>query len=243
MNRALVSGAVAALATLTGSALATPVLLADSVADYSGTQGQGGWYYGWYASDDVSSDFGGISTDVSNFRQLGSFDNATDWWAMDSNSAGGHPTSGATPGSYTVITPDLIHANAAYPAGNISADPQWASRRWVSDFTGTLTISGHIAHYQYSALALGNGTQAYILVDGQTALQYNVAPGDFTGTDYSITLEVTEGSVIELLLGANGSPLFDATIFTAQMRGDVVPAPGALALMGLGGLVAGRRRR
>ena len=87
----------------------------------------------------------------------------------------------------------------------------------------------------------GNGTEAHILVDGQSVFSYDVAFQDFEGTAFGFDVSVSEGSVIEMVVGAKGDRAFDATRF--DLRVTHVPAPGALALAGLGGLLTCRRRR
>ena len=48
---------------------AQTITLADSVADFSGTQGQGGWFYGYYRR---SGDTGGYDANA-DFRQMTTF--------------------------------------------------------------------------------------------------------------------------------------------------------------------------
>lgn len=235
-------GAIAALATLCGTALANPVIIADSVADFGGVQGENGWHYGYYNLEDISTE-SGVSVALSEFRQLSSFNASTGWWAVNAEAAAGNPANGSVPASYTVITRSRMHPNAAWATANVVPDEQWASRRWISSVTGEITISGLIAHHEYFGLNMvGNGTIAHILVDGQSVFSYDVGLLDFQGTFYSLDLNVVQGSVIEMVVGAKGNPLFDATTFTMRVS-TLVPAPGAMALLGLGGLMVGPRRR
>lgn len=242
MELATKAGAIAALATLCGAALANPVIIADSVADFGGVQGENGWHYGYYNLEDISTE-SGVSVALSEFRQLSSFNASTGWWAVNAEAASGNPANGSVPGAYTVITRSRMHPNAAWSTANVVPDEQWASRRWVSSVTGEITISGLIAHHEYfGANMVGNGTIAHILVDGQSVFSYDVGLMDFQGTFYSLDLNVVQGSVIEMVVGAKGNPLYDATTFTMRVS-TLVPAPGAMALLGLGGLMVGPRRR
>jgi hypothetical protein len=242
MDMAMKVGAMVALATVCGSAFANPVVIADSVADFNGVQGENGWRYGYYNLEDINTQ-SGVSVAISEFRQLAAYDASTGWWAVNAEAASGNPANGSSPGSYTVITRSRMHPNAAWPTANVVAEEQWASRRWVSTMSGAVTMSGLIAQHEYFGLnMLGNGTEAHILVDGEAVFSYDIELMDFHGTTYSLDLNVSEGSVIEMVLGSKGDPLFDATTFTMRVS-TVVPAPGAMALLGLGGVMVGGRRR
>lgn len=241
MDMAMKVGAIVALATVCGSVFANPVVIADSVADFNGVQGENGWRYGYYNLEDINTN-DGVSAAISEFRQLSSYDSNTGWWAVNAEAASGNPANGSSPGSYTVITRSRMHPNAAWPSANVVAEEQWASRRWVSTVSGAVTLTGLIAHHEYFGLnMIGNGTEAHVLVDGEAVFSYDVGLMDFQGVSYSLDLNVSQGSVIELLLGSKGDPICDATTFT--MRVSQVPAPGAMALLGLGGIVVGGRRR
>jgi hypothetical protein len=87
-------------------------LLTDSSTDFSGTQGQNGWYYGV---------FGGSST---TFQALSNY-NLSNW-------------EGAWGGPYPYLE---ISAGDQHPSvwGQYQV---WAVRRWVSNYTGTVRIAG-----------------------------------------------------------------------------------------------------
>lgn len=241
MDMAMKVGAIAALGTLCGSALANPVIVADSVADYGGVQGENGWRYGYYNLEDINTSQG-VSVAISEFRQLSSYDPTTGWWAVNAEAASGNTANGSTPGAFTVITRSRMHPNAPWVTANMVAEEQWASRRWVSTVSGAINVTGLIAHHEYFGLNMvGNGTEAHILVNGVAVYSYDVGLMDFQGISYNLDLNVSQGSVIEMVLGAKGNPLYDATTFT--MRISQVPAPGAVALLGLGGIMVGGRRR
>ncbi len=241
MKMTIKVSAIAALTTLCGGALANPVLIADSVADYGGVQGENGWHYGYYNLEDINTS-SGVSVAISEFRQLSSYDSSTGWWGMNGESAGGNPAHGSTPGSYSIITRSRMHPNAPWGGANVVAEEQWASRRWVSTVSGEVTLTGLIAHHEYIGYNMvGDGTEAHVLVDGEAVFSYDVGLLDFQGIMYSLSVNVSEGSVIEMVVGSKDNPLYDATTFT--MRVTQVPGPGAMALIGLGGIMVGGRRR
>ncbi|MCC5823138.1 MAG: PEP-CTERM sorting domain-containing protein [Phycisphaerales bacterium] len=232
--------AIVVLASLAGSVIANPILIADSVSDFSGVQGQNGWSYGWYSSENVNAG-SGFSVNMPGFNPFSSFEPMTGWWSTDPNSAASTPQSGAVPGTYAVITAELMHPHAALPGANLVAEDLWVSRRWVSNTSGLVTLAGSIAHHDYGGFMVGDGTETHILIDGVAVFSYDVAFQDFAGTSYSFDVNISQGSVIEMIVGAKDDPLFDATRF--DMTVTLVPAPGALALIGLGGVFAGGRRR
>ena len=178
MDKAMKVSAIAALSIVAGSVLAEPVLVSDSISDFSGAQGVGGWYYGWYNNDAVSSSGAGLTANLEAFNQFTYYSGDYGWWAFDPSSVGGEP-SGEAPGSLAVATASLLHPNAPAGDANVVPEAQWGARRWVSDYAGDLTLNGHIAHYMYANAALGNGTEAYVLLDGVEVFSYIVEADDF----------------------------------------------------------------
>ena len=97
---------------------------------------------------------------------------------------------------------------------------------------------------------LGLGFIAFDGVLSQVFVNDNGAQdGTFNGSNGGAwdldlpALEPYRGALVQLVLGANG---FFAQNFSNRATGvtaQIVPAPGAMALMGLGALVAGRRKR
>lgn len=240
MDRMYKACAIVAGTLLTTAATADVVKVADSITEFSGVQGQDSWSYGWYAGDDVALSGGVGSLDTGDFKMFEHYAPAG-WWTHDAASA--DAGLGATPFFLTVITADLMHSNAPVAGStDVASEIRWASRRWTSEVDGNVTIDGSVSKYNYGG-ALGDGTEAYILLDGAVVYHYDVANDDFEGTSFSFDLNVLAGSQIELVLGANDDGLFDATAFAAEITGEVVPAPGVIALLGMGGLLAGRRRR
>ncbi|RMH25608.1 MAG: hypothetical protein D6692_10620 [Planctomycetota bacterium] len=241
MDRIISVCAIAAGSLLGSVASADMVKIADSLQEFSGIQGVDGWSYGWYADADIAHTPGFAAVNTANFQEFEYYAPGSGWWTHDSVSASSG--AGGSPYFLTVVTADAMHANAPIPGSHeIADDIRWASRRWTSEISGTIDIIGHIAKMDQGSL-LGDGIDAYVIIDGISVFYYGVEVGDYTGTDFSLSATVTEGSVVEFIVGSRQSGLFDAVSFRSEIYGQPVPTPGALALLGAGGLLAGRRRR
>lgn len=94
---------------------------------------------------------------------------------------------------------------------------------------GVIAFNGLLSGVEFNDVS-GDGT-----FDGPTA-------GSF-GTDLPGTAPY-DGALVQLFLDGSGG-FFDAdfTGISTQVSGVVIPAPASLALLGLGGLAAARRRR
>ncbi len=138
-------------------------------------------------------------------------------WAF-TTSSGSNTNDGTTlvlTGNNGTNTPqNTDYTIAAAGSGTFSFD--W---KYSSNDTGTWDTGGYLINGVYTTLAT-NGSQG----GGSVAVAVNA--GDIIG------FRVFSGD------GAFGAGVLSVTNFSGP-----VPAPGALALLGLGGLVAGRRRR
>ena len=175
----------------------TPIVLADSAADFSGVQGQDNWSYGtWtqnFDSDGIYAvtEFGAINSDRF-------FDAENNRWDLASNNSsaqitetGGHPSS-----------------------ANVGFFTHWVLRRWASETEGEVTISGNLGN----ADAAGDGTIGRIFVNGEEVYQQLV---NGSQTDYSITLDLQIGDLVDFAIdpGVDSDETGDQTEFTAQIVG------------------------
>jgi hypothetical protein len=106
------------------------VIIADSVNEFSGTQGQNNWFYGFYDGPFTSSDFQLMTefrtdTPTAFGSEVWWVDEGTYWTSL--GALGGHPSGQ----SFSCL--------GRVPAGH------WAVRRWVSEVAGEVTISGTLA--------------------------------------------------------------------------------------------------
>jgi hypothetical protein len=172
-----------------------PGLVADSVADYSGVQGQNGWYYGF------------IRPDVN-----------AEWQPMPSYLSGG-----ASPGWYadpahtwTSISADSVHPNGEITTEGRSPVEEYAVRRWVSDEVGLLHVTSHIA--KVYADGLSNGVLARVAVDGIVMKETWIEGWNTTGYDVTIDVVALEGTVIDFVMDPNESTdLSDRTFWTISI--------------------------
>src|ERR1700674_4204075 len=139
--------------------------IADSVVDYSGTQGLNGWWYGYY---DVSGDTVPGYDPTNDFAQCTIWDGSV-WWVGDS--------------VWTSFARSSCHPNGAVNSPGATAREQWGVRRWVSTVTGAFQVHGHIAKEN---TACGDGTTAMVFLNGTNLLTRSLLAGDGTGSDFRL---------------------------------------------------------
>lgn len=182
----------------------TPVVIANSVTEFSGTQGQSNWFYGyWNKRDDADGDYADAEF-VPFPRQAGLHSASNFWTGTYWDWFAGNP-----PGTE-------LSASGGHPAGsggNPALDDHWVIRRYISEVSGFVRISGTLAHTN----ACGDGIIARIFVDGNQVFQQLVFA---TSIGYSVTVPVSTGSRIDLVIdaGAADNESCDGSTFTATIR-------------------------
>ncbi len=227
-------------AVLIGAGQAGAGTVADSVSEFSGVQGQDNWYYGYYDGGLVASSFSQLpyydpvfSTNEYTTSQLQPISSPTSEAAFGGSGgwylqwAGGYWTSLWTNGG---------HANQPEAGWDRQGVEQWAVRRWISEVSGPIVVSGSLATIN------GGYMMASTLVDGNVVFSQQVPEG---GANYSFSTTVSVGSIVDFVIAPdNYSVSNGATQFTATI--DAVPEPASLVLwsgLGIMGLIAGRRRK
>jgi len=99
-------------------------IIADSVAEFSGVQGQDGWYYGY---NDGDSDSPWSSAD---FELM--MDYSPSLWSVDLDLY------------WTQIGSSYCHPNGEITSGGKLPVEHWVVRRWISDVSGEIRLTGHI---------------------------------------------------------------------------------------------------
>ena len=186
--------------------------IADSQAQFSGVQGQGGWSSGYavFASGVPASStyttasfvpFAGGSTS-------GAWNATTNHWTgavWDLNTASGAP--------WTTVGPLTVHPNDSTP-GPLHA----AVRRWVSTHDGPAVISG----YFQRITAGSDGTTGHVFVNG-TSVFSALTTGEVRAFNVPVTLQ--PGDIVDAVVdvGPADSDSSDGT--NCQLR--ILPVPPA----------------
>ncbi len=194
-----------------------PTVVADSVSDFSGTQGANGWFYGyWDRSVDVDDHY----DQATDFRMLKQF--------------GGDPANQISGRSeftvgelwnlqdglyYTSLWAKGGHPHGMMPLGSHAQAEHWVVRRWVSTIDGPVTISGHAGKVMPWGANWSGGVRTLIQVDGETLFGADVEDG---GSDYSIDATVAVGSLVDFMIGPN--PSIGVIEFTGTIR-TAPPSP------------------
>lgn len=186
-------------------------VIANSVTEFSNEQGKDGWHYGyWDRLVDIdgkysqSSDFKTLEhfgNDVRNgLREHSDFTTGELWFLEDGR-------------FYTSLWAKGGHANSRMKFGNYAAAEQWAVRRWVSDASGSVTISGHAGKVMPWGANWDGECRAIIIIDGETIFSTVM---DEHGLDYAVVAKIREKSVVDFLIAPD--PNIGVVTFTAAIR-------------------------
>ncbi len=218
-----------ALSTLC-AAQAWSGVIANSVADFSGVQGQGGLFYGFFNQTANGAYSTANFVEFANFvggvwrpsdAQVGAQNNL--FW--NSSSQGGHPAG---------IGPSTQDAAI------------WAMRRFVSTVCGNIVIAYDLGKLNVSE-PNGGGITGRIFLDGVPVFAQFIANLDGAGVQGVLNLSVDVGSKIHFAIdplgvagGSGDNPLSaraDGSRFTAVISTAEVPEPttGLLACAALAG--------
>jgi hypothetical protein len=187
--------------------------VADSVAQFSGEQGQHGWFYGYYLK---SADLDGVYQ-VRDFRPFPRSD--------DVHSPDNFWTGAAWEYFALDPIPTSITASHCHPSGFNSGPEHWVVRRWVSSVTGTLTVNIRLAK---APPTCGNGVTGRMYHNGAQRYSRTLLANDTTGLTTNLTLaNVAPGDWLDFVVTPVGSDVqtndaCDQTLF--QITIDQAPS-------------------
>lgn len=178
----------------------TPRIFADSVAGFSSTQGQAGWFYGNYTSPPDAGSFQQSSVfDAGPF--VPPFDTGV-WWITPVQSYSAIWASGQSPGGQPGS------------CGGVLAFGEWSVRRWVSPTAGTVSISGNI----WLQTSGSDGAVAHILIDGAEKLLRPLDGSELTPVPYVVSATLNVGSTVDLVASPHLCETNDWVGFTATIE-------------------------
>lgn len=186
-------------------------VIADSVKEFSGEQGQNQWFYGYWDRTADPDDQYDPTTDFQRLKYFG-----TD----HKNGLRNHPefTTGdlwylEDGGCYTSLWANGGHANTHLRTNAQTASEHWAVRRWISDVSGVFTIRGQIGKTMPWGRNWRGQCEAMIIVDGKTVFSSIM---DEQSLDYALAVKLRKNSTVDFLIApASGFGVVD---FTARVE-------------------------
>jgi hypothetical protein len=176
--------------------------IADSAAEFGETQGEQGWFYGYYAQ----------TADAD-----GSYDPTRDFVAMEYCGEGAwrpDEVCGLTREQPGFRWTENLNWGLQHP--ETEPELELPVRRWVSDVSGPATLSiAHEVGGEYS-----DGTRALLLFDGEPVWRHDAQGGgrDAVMND-TMPIELHLGMVIDQLVHPIETSADDTTYFTIRIEG------------------------
>lgn len=165
--------------------------IADSVADFSLVQGNGGWRYLYQEPGQPLKELGDI--------------HGMSWW-MDYETR------------WTNITSDSMHPNVdgkGDALGNLPGKgTEYAVRRWTADVTGSAEIEYIVAKDNTQC---GDGVLTRILIDDMELVEHKVNFNDNSGFSGTLHAPLLVGSNVDLRLEPGADQDCDGTHFVAKI--------------------------
>lgn len=213
---------------LGGPAMVRATIIADSVAEFSGVQGQSNWFYGYWDR----------TTDADNVYAPSEFSLMTQYLttpSMDYGPSLHSPCWRVQDGDYwTALWAEGGHPNGTNGNFGHLRFEHWTIRRWVSEVAGSIEISGQLGCSDNFPCSV-NGR---IFVDGiQVYSQF--ATGNDGLLNYLVTVPVSAGSRVDISIDSNGVDFDDMTYFTAT----ITPEPMTFGLLSACAFFVRRRSR
>ena len=185
-------------------------VLADSIADWAGSNAQGadGWRYGyWNYTTDNNQDY-----DDSEFTQFSAGQWRNTFWRLAPDNA-----------PWTLIAEEAGHPNGTNSAPN---EEMWAIRRWTSDHTGQVAILFRLRAQNTN----GAGTACHLFLNGTELDAASVSGSDSAGYERVVVTNISNGDHIDLALtpvgpGGNRHDGSDGSFFSMTITTEIPEIP------------------
>ena len=196
----LLCSLMASLAGFAAAQFAAPAaeaaVMADSIADFSGVQGQNGWTHGYrsYTSTGETENYN-AQTDFIPFPGgdgQGEWDGFVQTWTgtiWDLNTAAAAP--------WTELGPENLHPN-----GLNNGDEHWNIRRWASEVTAETTVQ--FVWNTRKQAAAGTGITGGIWINGTKFVAVAVAGSNTAGTIRTNYARLKPNDIVDLVLSPAG---------------------------------------
>jgi hypothetical protein len=188
-----------ALALSCSSTSAFAQVIADSIAEFSGTQGQNGWSNGYrnYTKTGETESYDPVKDFIAytGGAGQGAWDGIKQQWTgsqWDLNTA--------NLGPWTFQNATTIHPNGANSAPN---EEHWAIRRWAAtELTGDTAVE--IGWHVRKTSANGNGVTAGIWINGKKLEEIAIEGVDTVGVTTTNTVTLKRTDIVDLIVTPAG---------------------------------------
>lgn len=197
------------LATWAMIGSASAAVIADSQTGFSGVQGTNGWTYGYLSSTGSQ----GMFSNYNAAETMYDFGSAGAWLGDNGERVikeGQHPGYDGTT-TYTTV------------------------RRWTSDISGVVQISGQLAKLDNgSGNAASDGVVGSVYLNTTEKYSNTLASSDTSGVNYSFFAQIKVGDTINFLLDPKANHYCDATKFTGTIANAKVTTVDLADIVGGG---------
>ena len=202
------------------AASARAATIADSLIDWSfdGTQGELGWFYGYYNRTQDDNDTYGVD-DFTEFLNDGSavIGPTNHWnggaWQLEANA-------GDTGGPWTSLGQESTHPNGT---NSTPGDEHWTIRRWASEEAGPVVISWHMRKTNTGG---GSGVTGILFINGVEVDTASIEGIDGVGVTRLHVAEIAIGDLIDLALTPRGADGRDGSAFWLKIDDEVPDRDG-----------------
>ena len=167
-------------------------LIADSVDQFSGVQGQDGWFYGTRELGEVPEEAPTDYDPVADFVPM-----PEEWWT---GVQWDEPNDDGDNIPWTFLGNEGAHPNGT----NSGGFEQWAVRRWVADIVEDPTPLGLIYHLRKTN-ANGNGTTVQLHINGELKDKISVEGNSVEGETRTFYANINPGDIVDLALTPEGA--------------------------------------